>query len=298
MKPIWRTVRFHALRVLLTPVAWLPRGAGLRIFGALGALCYDLLPRTRRIILGNITLIHPDWDAGRRHRFGRGVLRWLGRNGFDFVRLRGYSEEDLKHLVRIEGLDHLRAAQQPGVGVICLSAHLGCWELMPARLRAEGFDVAVVYRRLRSRELHAYVTARRARHGIETLDRDTDGRRILRALQRGAVLGVLIDQRTRVDSVRVPFLGRPAWTPTGPVRLAMRSGAPVITAVAAMMPDGTHLLRIGPRIVLEPPEEGASCERAAQIIERNTARCNEALGEALRPWQDQWVWFHPRWRDV
>ncbi len=291
-----RRIRFWLLLAILAPPARLPRAIGLRVFGRLGRLAWVILPRTRRTILQNLGLIHPEWPLPKRRRFGRRTMEMLGRNAFDFIRLRGYSLDDLRALVAIEGLENLERARRPGIGVICLGAHLGCWELIPGRLRAEGFPVAVVYRHLRSPELHRFVTARRARAGIETLDRDGDARRILRSLRRGTLVGILIDQRTQVDSARVPFLGCPAWTPTGPARLAMRTGAPVVPLVVAMRPDGTHVLMIGPEVTLEPPPPGAAPSAQEACLERNTARCSSALSAAIRPWEEQWVWFHRRWR--
>jgi lauroyl/myristoyl acyltransferase len=297
LKPIRRRLRFWLLLLLLEPPARLPRRVGLRVFTWLGRVAWSVLPRARRTILENTGRIHPEWPAPERRRFSRRVMEALGRNAFDFIRLRGYSPDDLRALVALEGLENLERARRRGIGVICLSAHLGCWELIPARLHAEGFEVAVVYRRLRSPEHGAYVAARRARAGVETLERDADARRILRSLRRGVLLGVLIDQRTQVDSVRVPFLGAPAWTPTGPVRLAMRTGAPVVTVVTAMRPDGTHVVMVGPEIGLEAPPPGASAQEQAACVERNTARCSATLGASILPWEEQWVWFHRRWRE-
>ena len=297
LKAIRRRLRFWILRLVLTPLARLPRRWGLGVFAGLGTVAWALLPRTRRLILLHTRLVHPRWTERERGRFARRVLQALGRNAFDFIRLRRYSQADLRALVTIEGLEHLRCARRPGVGVICLGAHLGCWELIPHRLKAEGFEVAVVYRRLGSPELQAYVAERRERVGIETLERDGDVRAMVRGLRRGALLGMLIDQRTQVDSVWVPFLGRPAWTPTGPVRLAMRTGAPVVTMVAAMLPGCTHALMIGPEVAIETSPPGASAMDVAACIERNAARCNEALGAAIAPWEEQWVWFHRRWRE-
>lgn len=296
-KTLRRRLRFWLLVITLAPLARLPRWAGLRVFGWLGRLAWVVLPRTRRTILQNVGLIHAAWPAPVRRRFGCRTLEMLGRNAFDFIRLREYSETDLRSLVAIEGLENLARARRPGIGVICLGAHLGCWELIPGRLQAEGFPVAVVYRHLRSPELQVYVTARRARAGIETLERDGDVRAILRSLRRGVLVGILIDQRTQVDSVRVPFLDRPAWTPTGPVRLAMRTGAPVVTMVVAMQLDGTHRLTIGSEVGMETVAPGATPLEENGCVERNTARCSVALSEAIRPWEEQWVWFHRRWRD-
>lgn len=283
------------LRLILTPPALLPRSLGLKVFGALGLLAYRVLRTPREQILVNSRIVFPGWSVQERKRFTRSVFQAMGRNGFDFVRLHRYSEDAVRRLVAVRGLESLERARRQGAGVICLGAHLGCWELIPVWLRAAGFEVAVVYRRLRDPDLDAYVADRRRHFGIETYDRDTGGRGMLRSLRRGALLGILIDQRTRVDSVRVPFMGRDAWTPSGPVRLAMRLGAPMVCMLVAMQPGGTHLLTIGPEVAIQRARRDASKAEIDELVRENTARCNDDLSRMILECKEQWVWFHRRW---
>ncbi len=285
------------LRLLLASVACLPRQLGLRAFGAIGLLADALLRNPRQQIMHNTSLIFPAWTKRERKCFARNVFRHMGRNGFDFVRIPGYSEETIRKLVTIRGLEHLERERRLDRGVLCIGAHLGCWELIPFRLRAEGWKMAVVYRSLRDPDLNSYVLARRARWGIETHDRDTGGRGMLRSLKRGALLGVLIDQQTRVDSVWVPFLGREALTPSGPARLALRIGIPMVPMTITMRPDGNHVLQIGPKIAMRMASPGADEGEYEELIRENTRRCNDALGRMILASKEQWVWFHPRWRE-
>jgi len=296
-KPVYRRVRFLFLRAVLGSLARLPRALGLRVFGALGSLAFSLLRKPRELVLENTRIIFPDWGDEERNAFARRVFYHMGRNGFDFLRLHGYSRDEVCSLAEITGREHLERALRPGVGVVCLGAHLGCWEFIPYRLRAEGYPVAVVYRRLSDPDLDRFVAQRRRRFGIEAHDRDASGRGILRSLRNGALVGMLIDQRTRVDSVKVPFLGTPAWTPSGPVRLALRVGAPLVPLVTAMGPDGRHRLVFGPEIAAAPLAPGAGEEEQSAHVREITARCNEALGKMILEWKEQWVWFHPRWVD-
>lgn len=296
-KPLWRRIRFALLRAVLTPLSFLPRRIGLSLFGALGAGAYCLLGKARAMTLENTQRVFPAWSPAEHRAFGARVFRNLGRNGFDFIRLPRYSEAEIRELMTIEGREHLERARRPGKGIICLSAHLGCWELISYRLRLEGHELAVVYRRLRSAELDAYVAERRSRFGIATHDRDTGARGLVRSLRRGAIVGILIDQATRVDSVRVPFMGHPAWTPCGATRMAMRMGLPIVPTVAAMCPDGRHRLIIGPEIELRSAPGAATDEEFAACVAENTARCNAVLEKLILASKEQWVWFHPRWRE-
>jgi KDO2-lipid IV(A) lauroyltransferase len=294
----WRWIRFHLLRFVLAGLASLPRRPGLWFFGQLGLLAGRVLRKPNGQIVANSRLVFPEWSDELRSSFARRVLWHLGRNAFDFIRLPKYSEEEIWRLVSIDGGEHLRRARRPGVGVVALSAHLGCWELIPYRMRVEGYDVSVVYRRLYDRNLDRYVARRRQRFGIRTHDRDRDARGMLRSLRAGALLGVMIDQRTRVDSVRVPFMGHPAWTPTGAVRLALMAGAPIVPMVLAMRGDGRYRLTIGPEVPVDPDGGRATGAATAERVAEATARCNAALSELILRDHEQWVWFHERWADI
>jgi len=281
----WKSTRRHArflvLQLLLRLLARLPRRVGLACFGRLARLALWLRPAARRQMTANLARVFPAWTPQQRRRFGGDCAAALGRNLFDFVRLPRYSLAELERDIAVEGLEHLERARRPGVGVVCLSAHLGCWELIPFRMRAAGYAVAVIYRRLRDPDLDRYVADRRRRFGIETHDRDAGVRGILRSLRQGALLGILTDQATRVDSVRAPFLGVEGWSPTAPVRLAWHAGAPIVPIVTAMRADGRQTIRLG----------------AEAALQAAVARCNAAIGELILTAKEQWVWFHDRWRE-
>jgi len=293
-----RWLRFHALRLLFACLARLPRRAGL---AALGALFARAVPRMRRVrgpVLANTRLVHPAWTEGERRRFLREMGRAFGRNAYDFLRLTRMSLDEVARLVMVDGLDNLERARRPGVGVLCLSVHLGCWELMPYRMRALGYDVAVVYRPLGDARLDRFVRERRRRCGILTLDRERDLRGMLRCLHAGALVGILADQDTRVDSIVAPFLGWPARTPVGPVRLALRTGAPIVPVAIHMTPDGTHRLRVGSEVPVEDPGTQPEPEAVERVVVEATARCNEAVGAMILEAPEQWIWFHERWKGV
>lgn len=297
LKPIKRWARFHLLRALFGVLSLLPRRWGLTVFAGLGRIAYWLLPQPRAQIVDNARRIHPDWDEATCRRFAREVMRNIGRNAIDFVRLRCYAPADVGAIARLEGGDRLRACLARGRGVIGLGAHLGCWEIIPLLLRAEGFEVGVVYRRSADARIDRYINSRRRRAGITTHDRDTDGRGILRRLRANAIVGILIDVSTRVDSARVPFRGHPAWTPLGPARLAMRTGAAVLPLVSHMRPDGTHLVEVGEEVPIQFAPPRATREEARRLEVENTRRCNGVLGAIVAHHEGQWAWMHPRWRD-
>jgi KDO2-lipid IV(A) lauroyltransferase len=129
----------------------------------------------------------------------------------------------------------------------------------------------------------------RARAGVLTLDSLRSRRRILEVLRAGGIVGLLPDlDLKRASGIFVPFLGKPAWTATGPAHLAVSSGAPIVTAY--VIPEGTRY-----RLVFEAgvrPDAGAP--RRAEI-ERLTREWSARFEARIRERPELWVWMHPRW---
>jgi KDO2-lipid IV(A) lauroyltransferase len=135
----------------------------------------------------------------------------------------------------------------------------------------------------------------RAEAGADLLPRGAAARAALRALRDGKVLGLLFDQNaSRREGVFVPFFGRPACTREGPVRLAMRTGAPVIPVfIERVGESGRHRVRVCAPLDLVP--EGWGGDAQAAVVE-NAARMTAAIEAAIRRAPDQWIWTHRRWR--
>ena len=186
----------------------------------------------------------------------------------------------------------LRAAVAEGRGVVLVTGHIGNWELLGQRLATAGFEGATVVRRPSNPWLAGWIDGVRRGAGLEVIERDEVGasRRALSALRRGAVVGLLIDQRTQVASVDVPFFGRSARTPVVAAALALLGRRPVLVATIHRQAEGRH--RIDVQRIPLPTFGDRSTQRRAL-----SARLSEALEQAIRRAPEQWVWLHDRWSD-
>jgi KDO2-lipid IV(A) lauroyltransferase len=144
---------------------------------------------------------------------------------------------------------------------------------------------------LHDEKLNDILVNTRLRHGIVSIPRGSSAVAGYKALKRGDVLGMLIDQDIDVDGVMVPFFGVPAHTPRGAALFAMRSGAAIVPMAIHMQPGGKHRMTILPELGLPP----ATLDEE-QSIELLTERCSEAVERLIRIYPQQWVWFHDRWR--
>ena len=270
----------------------LPGTAGRRLFASLGGLAGRMAVKDNRQAVENLGVAFPATPLPVRRAMVAAMFKQLGRNAFEFLRLEGASRERiLSRVSRVEGMENFLAAHQRGRGVIVVTGHIGCWELLPAYFVALGYSITVVGRRMAIGKLNRRLVNVRRSLGVTSLDRDENPRPMFDALARGETLGVLIDQHTRVAGIWVPFFGRPAHTPTAVAKLALSTGAAIVPMGIFLERDGRHVVRVNPEV-----KAGKTGARESDVRDI-TAAASLAVEDLIRLDPAQWVWFHRRWRE-
>ncbi len=259
----------------------------------LGVMLYYLLARDRCIALCNVRRVYGDcWSTSERQRFIRRVFMHVSCNAIDALRLPRYSPATLSRIVRTDGWDHIPRAYQKGCGVIGVTAHVGCWELIPNYIAAQGYQVSVVARQVYDPQVNRIVLNIRESMGVQVLDRHASLREIVRCLRRGEGIGILIDQDTSVESVIVDFLGQKTRTPVGPALLSLLTGAPVLPMAIHREQDGQHVMEIDAPVTIE-----ATGDREADVL-RGTAELSKRIERFIQRYPDQWLWMQQRWKSM
>jgi len=282
-------VGFEAIRWAMGLGRLLPRSVALCLFGAGGAIVHSLEREGRRRTLRNLRWVYGD-SAGTR-RMARRVYRELGRSAADLARLERADGGGLGRLVTVRGFGRLEEALRTGRGVVGITAHLGNWELMAAYLGSRGVPLTALAASLFHPGLDERLRRLRARYGVRSLYRSEPGclRESYRLLARGEMLGVLMDLRCGEGSFRTDFLGRPAPTVLGPVRLARRTGSILLPMACWRVEGNSYRIEIDRPLSIDPERRG---EEAAR---EDARRCTAALERFIRAAPDQWVWMHDRW---
>ncbi len=293
-KRVKRAVRSRVISGLLRLVALIPLGPALRLGGWGGALAFHLLGQTRRLALEHLALALPERSEAERRDICRRMFVHLGRSAMEITSIASFADR-LTDYVRQRDPEVLRAAVARGKGVVFVTGHLGNWELS-ARLVAEvGAPVSAVAKRGGDARLMGLIERWRKDGGVTTLWREdpSTARALLRVFKQGHVLGILVDQDTRVQGVWVPFFGRPAYTPRAPADLALRTGAPILVGCGhrrGERPGDGFLFE-----VTEVPYDPAPADREAEVL-RITAACQAIMEEHIRRHPADWVWMHERWK--
>jgi KDO2-lipid IV(A) lauroyltransferase len=280
---------FIYLLILLARAS--PRRSGMKLFSNLGRTASMIFQHDRRKALHNLSIAFPKAPALMREAMVLAMYKTLGQNIYEFLNLKGTRGERIESRIdSVENEEYLQAALDKGNGVIAITGHIGCWELLAAYLVSRGHSVSVVARQLRDDKWQEWVGSIRSSLGVSTINRDNSAREMLDVLRNRGILGVLMDQNTRVSGYYVPFFNKPAHTSSGVAKLAAISGAPIVPMAIYLSPNSKHVVR-----VLEPIWFPTGCADKARAVESVTAACAKAVEELIRLDPKQWIWWHDRW---
>ena len=295
-KRLRRGVRSLALRGLIKAASHLPLRLAMRIAGLAAGLGWYLARGTRRLMLEHLALAFPEKPLAEREAIGKACLvhlGWLAAEAITVHRSGRRLEDYVTFAPGAEPLLHALMAE--GRGLVAISGHIGHWELLAQRLARAGVPSAAIARTGPDPKVDALLNGFRADADIEILLRDapSTARAMIRALKNGKLLGLLIDQDTRVQGVFVPFFGKLAFTPRAAGDLALRFKAPVAVVWSRRRgprPGDGHELSIE-RV---PYDAGAPDREVASVA--ITAACTAILERAIRERPAEWVWMHERWK--
>lgn len=269
----------------------IPRRVGLTVFFWVGTLIYLVPHKDRRRTVEHLRLIFGNrWSDHKIRSTARNVYRELGKNLFDSLYLSRVNSEKFNRLVRHDPLDNVKKAYCAGRGGVVITAHTGCFEMLLQFFPVHGFKSFAIGRKLHDEHLDRIVRQTRTGENYRYIDRSEPVRKIIRFLSEGMLFGVLVDQDTAVEGVFADFLGKTAFTPSGPVKLAMKLSIPVFVATTARQSDGTHYVYLSGPLQLKN-----TGDRERDLVE-NMTEVNRLIGKTIERFPEQWVWMHQRWR--
>lgn len=243
--------------------------------------------KRQRMADGNLAATFPDLTHRERDAIRRASVRNICRTMLELFRLPRMSAAQIAAHVKLDAGPMMRETLKER-GILLITAHYGNWEWLGARL-AQEVPITVIARDAGHDLTASIINEARSSHGMKVIGRE-DLRRMISVLRSKEMLGILPDQHALNGGALRDFLGRPAWSFTGPALLATRTGALVLPAFPVRQPDGTFIVEVMP-----PLELADTGDREADIL-TNTQLILDAIGDAIRRHPEQWLWLHDRWK--
>ncbi|ADE10420.1 lysophospholipid acyltransferase family protein [Sideroxydans lithotrophicus] len=262
--PLWL---LHRIGTLLGWVVYLSSGRYARRLRAnlQSAGLADSRDGYRKLVRANVS------EAGK----GIMELPWVWRRPLEKV---------LTGVKQYHGWEHIEAAVAQGKGVIALTPHLGCFEIISLFIAAR-LPITTMYRPPRWAFLDKLMYEGRARGQTKLAPTDLGGvRQLIKTLKHGGIIGVLPDQVPgNGEGEWVPFFGRPAYTMTLIGKLIKSSGAAVVMCSSERLPHGEgYALHFTP-LAIDP---------AISI----PAQINAVLEKTIRTCPEQYLWSYNRYK--
>jgi KDO2-lipid IV(A) lauroyltransferase len=279
----------YALRGFIRCLPYIPF-AVVELFTSLTARAtYYLIWRYRRRMKENIgaTLSREIADPAERKALVWQAWRNFARTMLDTTAIMHCSKEEIVATVRLEGEEHLQAALRQGRGVLALSAHLGSFTMIGARLAAAGYPFSVVVKRPGHERFAQLTDDYRSHVGIQTISakpRREAVRGILKALRQNRIVLVIADE-FKSGEILVDFFGLKLPAPRGPATLALRTGAVTLPMFAVRQADDSLVLSIG------APIEPVTRDDLDASVFATTALYTRHLEQAIRRYPSQWNWL-------
>lgn len=263
---------------------WLMRGIG------------PWLPENR-IGHANLVAAFPNKSSAEIDAILRGVWDNLGRTGAEFAhldRLWNYDHEHPEKLSRIElspdNIARFEQLKNDGKPALIFAAHLGNWELPAIAASTYGLDSAVLYRRPNIQGIDRWLQETRAASMGTLISTSLDApMKIAEALERGAHVGMLVDQYY-VRGVEVTFFGRKTRANPLLARLAQHFDCPI---------HGVRVIRLADNRFRPEMTDAIQPARDAQgkiDIAGTMQIVTTAIEGWIREYPEQWLWLHRRWR--
>jgi len=285
---IWRLEAFAydgvSCLFALIPFAGLSKigGKTLRLIGPLTS--------KQKIVRRNIEIAFPDMNEAERRALITAQWDNIGRLFFEFLALHRLKVFVPNSRITVEGLEKLDQ-HKPAV---MISGHFANWEVMAMVFAQYGqradFPSHVTYRKINNPYIDARIQKQRQAYGIQLLVQKSGARgarELIQALKDGESVALLNDQKFN-EGLSVPLFGTPAMTASGPVRLALKSGRPLLPMCVSRKGARFHVK------IFDPIELEKTGDRAADLY-AGVEKVNQFIEARILDTPDQWFWVHRRW---
>ena len=200
-----------------------------------------------------------------------------------------------------ENAQAIEQAYAAGKGVIFLTPHVGCFEIV-GQAWAERFCVrfgpfTCLFRPARKAWMAELVATSRNRPGLQTVPTNASGvRQMIKALRQGQAVGLLPDQvPPQGQGLWVPFFGQDAYTMTLAARLAQQTGATVLVGWGERLSWGRGF-RLHVQPLLMAPVQGGQTPALSQDLVGACLQINQAMERVILQQPSQYLWGYGRYK--
>jgi len=266
-----------------------------------GDLFYLLMRKTRANVRKNVEGVSQGkWAKRKIDVLTRKTFQNYGQYLLDYMVMHRLHPSNKGQWIEEEvGVDYMIEALRGGKGVICITPHLGNWEIGGLLFSFKGGKLNVLTLIERDLDTKSFREEMRKRGGIRNLyidPKDDSPMAILdavKALRRNEIVAMLGDRIESQKTMVFDFFGKKTSFPIGVAILAMATGAPVLPVFVVMEKNRKY------RGIIETPIhfDAPSRENRETLILKGMERLINKFEEYIEKYPDQWYNFYSYWKE-
>jgi len=221
---------------LIYSLAWriirlLPEKSAYRLGDAIARYAVRRDGRRVRRLRSNMSIVSGISSGVELEQLLDRAMRSNLRYWIDTFRFPSWTPARIRSTVEVVNRSTFDTLIARGEGLVIALPHSGNWDHAGAFFSADGHPVVTVAEHLKPERLFRKFLAYREAMGMEVLDLDGRVTKTLQdRLREGRLVALVSDRDLSASGVEVSFFGRRAKFPAGPAKLALETGAPLITA--------------------------------------------------------------------
>jgi len=287
--------KYIALQASLRTIALLPNGLLYQLMRPCALLIYLFAPKTRRNVSANVMrVLGPGASRAEIRTATRRIIYNAALYYVDLIRLPYATKRDLfERRITYHGYDeNLMPALAKGKGAILGSCHFGNPEIAVQACLSKDLEVFGLTEPLIPERLTRLVDRLRSSQGIIFAPVSVGNvRRAIKHLRNGQVVALMCDRDIRGPKALLSLAGQEAEFPTGPIELAMRTGAAFIPTFAYRR-EGDKV-----EVFLEEPLPLVGNGEFQEDVRENTLRFLQRFETHLRRDPSQWMVLESIWEE-
>ena len=259
---------------------------------AMGLLLYRISSSRLQVAKKNIELCFPALSATEQSHLVKQHFISLGIGFFEVGMARWKSNQSLKKIIEIKGIEHLIRAVKKNRGVILMSAHFTMLEISALIGRNEIVQedlppMVGMFRLGKNSVINHFFRNTRLR-STESLVTKFEVKDLIQALKDKKLVWYASDQSfTGKNAILVNFFNHPAMTNPSIIRIAKITGSPVLPYFPSRLANGKgYILEVLPEIESFPGEDTNNDMRKIHAL----------LEQHILQYPEQYYWIHRRFK--
>ena len=224
-------------------IAHLPEKTAYKLADYVSDRIYKKNGKGIKRLRGNYARVMPEYSTQKLEELTKLGMRSYLRYWFDTFRLSRWSKNRIISTTQVIRENLLRDPIQSKQGCIVALPHAGNWDHAAAYFCSTGITLTAVVEKLKPEAIFKKFLAYRESIGIEAISHKEKTIPILtKRLQAGKLIALVADRDMSRNGVEVNFFGKTSKMPSGPAILAIKTGAPLITAYVRYTLDGIQII--------------------------------------------------------